>query len=97
MVARHPLFARVVDADAEQLAVVGFGQVEIVAHWISGSRPMRRGAIQALRLSPPAVGAARCFSPPRSRPPELPPHAPSCSERKPCSGFSTFPAVRRCV
>src|SRR4051794_14384637 len=32
MVARDPLLARVVDADAQQLAVVGFGQVEIVAH-----------------------------------------------------------------
>src|SRR4051812_31328402 len=97
VVARDPLLARVVDADAEQLAVVGLAEIEIVAHGISGSRPMRPEAIQVLRLSPPAVGAARCFSPPRSRPPELPPHAPSCSERKPCSGFSTFPAVQRCV
>src|SRR4051812_49984203 len=36
MVARDPLLARPEQADAEQLAVVGVGQVEIVAHEING-------------------------------------------------------------
>ena len=32
MVAGDPLFARVVDADAEQLAVVRFAEVELIGH-----------------------------------------------------------------
>ena len=55
MVARDPLLARVVDANAEQLAVVGFVQFEIVTHFRGVPSP---SDARLVVLSEPFNGAA---------------------------------------
>src|SRR3954453_910777 len=100
MVARDPLLARVVDADAEQLAVVGFGQVEIVAH---GRRhPFRSSAAVSRRRM--ASERLMTFSwpcvvfPPQRRPgpaPSIEGWGPVGTAWGPAAPQSTCPAALR--